>query len=259
MDRWAGKVALVTGASAGIGAEIVKQLAVAGVKVFGLARRAEKVEEIKKTVGKVDGEIIPLKGDVGKEDEIIEAFQVIKEKFGAIHILVNNAGIVRFGNVSVVKPEYVREVFDVNVIGLTICTQQALKLMKESGVNDGHIIHINSVLGHLIPNIGATRMTVYPASKYAVTALTESLRQELNFLKTKIKVSSVSPGLVGTELFEVSAKSSGVELTEDARKTYDERVKLHPKDVADAVMYVLSTPPHVQVHELILRPVGDII
>lgn len=100
MERWCGKIALVTGASAGIGAEITIKLAKNGVKVFGLARRVDKIEEIKKNAGEVKGEIIPLKGDVGKEEEIIKAFEVIKEKFGTIHILVNNAGIARFGSLS---------------------------------------------------------------------------------------------------------------------------------------------------------------
>lgn len=100
MERWSGKIALVTGASVGIGASITEELAKAGVIVFGLARRVEKVEELKQKVGKVKGEIIPLKGDVAKEDEIVAAFKVIKEKFGKIHILVNNAGIARFGLLS---------------------------------------------------------------------------------------------------------------------------------------------------------------
>ena len=100
MERWVGKVALVTGASAGIGASIAEELAKAGVKVFGLARRVEKIEELKKNVGVVKGEIIPLKGDVSKEDEILAVFKVIKEKFGKIHILVNNAGIGRIGLLS---------------------------------------------------------------------------------------------------------------------------------------------------------------
>ena len=100
MDRWVGKIALVTGASAGIGASITEELAKAGVKVFGLARRAEKIEELKKKVGSVKGEIIPLKGDVSKQDDVIAAFKTIKEKFGKIHILVNNAGISRFGMLS---------------------------------------------------------------------------------------------------------------------------------------------------------------
>lgn len=99
-NRWVGKIALVTGASAGIGASITEELAKAGVKVFGLARRAEKVEELKKKVGNVKGEIIPLKGDIAKEEDIVAAFKTIKEKFGTIHILINNAGIGRIGKLS---------------------------------------------------------------------------------------------------------------------------------------------------------------
>jgi len=100
MERWSGKVALVTGASSGIGAAITEELAKAGVKVFGLARRVERVEEIKNKLGKVKGDIIPLKGDVSKEEDIVAAFKVIKEKFGTIHILVNNAGIGRMALLS---------------------------------------------------------------------------------------------------------------------------------------------------------------
>ena len=100
MERWVGKVALVTGASVGIGASITEELAKNGVKVFGLARRSEKIEALKQKIGKVKGEIIPLKGDVSKEEDILAAFKIIKEKFGTIHILVNNAGIARMGLLS---------------------------------------------------------------------------------------------------------------------------------------------------------------
>lgn len=118
-------------------------------------------------------------------------------------------------------------------------------------------IFSSSVLGHVIGTSGSTRITIYPASKFAVKALTESLRQELVFLKSKIKVSSVSPGLVGSEFLEASASNSGAALSKEAMEAYKARPKLKPEDVADAVIYVLSTPPHVQVHELILRPVGQ--
>lgn len=96
MERWSGKVALVTGASAGIGASITEELAKAGVNVFALARRVDRVEELKEKFGNVKGKIIPLKGDVSKEEDILETFKTIKEQFGTIHILVNNAGFGRF-------------------------------------------------------------------------------------------------------------------------------------------------------------------
>lgn len=97
MERWSGKVALVTGASAGIGAAITEELVKHGVKVVALARRVEKIEELKKKWGAVKGEVFPLKGDVSKEEEITKTFEWIKKKFGKIHILVNNAGIIRLG------------------------------------------------------------------------------------------------------------------------------------------------------------------
>lgn len=95
MDRWVGKIALVTGAGSGMGAAIAEELAKAGMVVFSLDKRGEKVEELKTKVGKVKGEIIPLKGDVTKEDDVISAFKTIREKFGKIHVLVNNAGVLR--------------------------------------------------------------------------------------------------------------------------------------------------------------------
>lgn len=84
--------------------------------------------------------------------------------------------------------KFFKETFDVNVMGLTMCTQQALKLMKESGVDDGHIVNINSIEGHKVANMPNSKTNVYPASKFAVTALTESLRQELVYLKSKIRI-----------------------------------------------------------------------
>lgn len=95
MDRWTGKVALVTGASVGIGAAIAEELARKGLKVIGLARRIEKVEELKEKMGRVKGELVPWKGDITKQEEIARTFQWIKHKFGTIHVLVNNAAIAR--------------------------------------------------------------------------------------------------------------------------------------------------------------------
>lgn len=95
MERWVGKVALVTGASAGVGAAIAEELAKKGLKVIGLARRIEKVEELKEKLGRIKGELVPWKGDITKQEEIARTFQWIKHKFGTIHVLVNNAGIAR--------------------------------------------------------------------------------------------------------------------------------------------------------------------
>lgn len=100
MDRWLGKIALVTGAGSGIGAAVTEELTKNGINVFALDISIERVEEVKQKIGQVKGEIIPLQGDVRNQDDIVSAFNAIREKFGVIHILVNNAGILRHGFIS---------------------------------------------------------------------------------------------------------------------------------------------------------------
>ncbi|KAF2890338.1 hypothetical protein ILUMI_15835 [Ignelater luminosus] len=248
MNRWKGKVAIVTGASAGIGAEIATQLVEAGVIVVGLARRKEKIDELAKTLKNKNGQLYSFKADVSKEQDILDAFRWVKENLGPVHILVNNAGFKRNTNLIDGDASMWKEIMDTNVLGLCISTREAIKDMRANNV-DGHIVHINSVAGHMIPN--RPQMSVYPASKHAVTALTETLRQELNSIGSKIKISSISPGVVKTEF----RKAAGlVEKHQDS--AYQNEPYLEAEDIADAVVYVLSTAPHVQVHELIIRPVG---
>lgn len=250
MDRWKGKVAVVTGASAGIGAAISKNLVNAGLKVVGLARRKEKVEELAKKLQGKPGKLYAVKADISKEDDIIEAFKWIKNNLGPIHILVNNAGVGRGTTLIEGETKLWKEVFDTNVLGLCIATREAFKDMKANNV-DGHIIHINSIGGHTVFNF--PKMNVYPASKFAVTALTETLRQELNSVGSKIKITSVSPGGVRTEIAQAGAGNMP-----DLQAYFDKAPMLNPEDIADAVSYVLATPPHVQVHELMIKPVGEI-
>jgi len=164
-------------------------------------------------------------------------------------------GVFRFGHLSQGVTKLWKEVFDTNVLGLCIATREAVQDMKANKV-DGHIIHINSLAGHRVPNI--PNMNVYHASKYAVTALTETLRNELNSFGSKIKISSVSPGLVKTEIFETSAKDSGLkEFPKEMKAVIESFKSLDPQDVADAVKFVLGTPPHVQIQELMLAPVSQ--
>jgi NADP+-dependent farnesol dehydrogenase len=180
VDKWIEKVAVVTGASAGIGAAIFKDFAKAGITVIGLARRSERVEILIKELGSTKGKAFAYKCDVSDPKSITETFKWIESKFGVVHILVNNAGCGR--NVSILDDDEesfrkMNEVIDTNIRGLTQCTREAYKLMKKSD-DYGFIININSILGHQLPFAGFS-MNVYPASKYAVTAITETLRQEL--------------------------------------------------------------------------------
>ncbi|XP_069683457.1 farnesol dehydrogenase-like [Periplaneta americana] len=240
MERWSGRVAVVTGASGGIGASIAAELTKKGLQVVGLARRSEKIEELSKSLGSSQGKLYTVKCDVSKESDVKEAFKWVKDKLGVVDILVNNAAVAYFNSIIDAPTDELKKMLDLNVLGLSMCTKEALQLMKEKGVDDGHIIHINSVAGHRPPS---GRFTMYSGTKHAVTALTEGLRRELVQQKSKIRVTSLSPGLVKTDM-----------PPEQYLKDYP---SLNPEDIADAVMYVLGVPPHVQIHELTVNPVGQ--
>lgn len=191
MERWSGKIAIVTGASSGIGASIVVELAKAGVRVVGLARRAARVEALKEQLSdSVKGELHAFKCDVTSETDIKSAFQWVEMKFGGIDILINNAGVGETGMniVDSDNSEQLKRVIDTNLMAPTLCTREAFQSMKKRNV-DGHIIMINSYLGHTIPFLPLNQsLNIYPPTKFAVTAMTEVLRQEFQLFKTKIKI-----------------------------------------------------------------------
>jgi len=174
-SKWIGKVAVVTGASSGIGAAIFKVLAQNEIIVIGLARRSELIEATIKDLNLQNA--FALKCDVCNSKSLTAAFEWIAEKFGTVSILVNNAGITTHFKLLDDDVEAMlkfNKVIDTNVRGLLQCTREAYRLMKQSD-DHGLIININSILGHRI----SLPLNIYPASKHAVTALTETLRQEL--------------------------------------------------------------------------------
>lgn len=197
MERWSGKVAVVTGASAGIGAAIVLDLAKSGLRVIGLARRAERVDELKQQLpSSIKGQIHSFKCDVTSETDIKAAFEWVETKFGGVDILVNNAGIGAGMNlVDADNTDKIRSVIDTNVMGPALCTREAFQSMKKRNF-DGHVIIINSVAGHYVPFMTNGRsFNIYPSSKYAVTAMTEVLRQEFQLMGTKIKITVLLDGI----------------------------------------------------------------
>ncbi|XP_063235308.1 farnesol dehydrogenase-like [Bacillus rossius redtenbacheri] len=246
MERWSGRVAVVTGASSGIGYAVARELVKKGLKVVGLARRADRIEELAASLKDSPGKLYAVKTDLTKEEDILSAFKWVKENLGGVDVLVNNAGVGKLDNLYDGSVADWKQMIDVNVLALSICTKEAIRSMKERGVDDGHIIHINSVAGHYyssLPGIG-----MYSATKHAVTVLTESLRRELTKLNSKIKITSISPGGVRTEMV------ARANIPEEVLKTMS---LLEPEDLAEAVVYTLSTPPRVQVHEITIRPVGE--
>nr|CAH7728532.1 unnamed protein product [Callosobruchus chinensis] len=235
MERWIGKVAVVTGASKGIGAAISKRLVDEGLLVVGVARNKQLLDALVKRLSGNKGKFYPLVADISKEQDILEAFDWIKKNLGTVHILVNNAGV---GNPSGILDGDVGvwiNILNVNVVGLCTATREAVKIMNEHNI-DGHIIHINSMLGHFV--LGIPGLEVYTASKHAVTALTQAMRKQMGHSKRKIKFTSISPGATDTDFIEQEVR--------DMIKM-DASVMLRAEDVADSVAYALSTPPHVQV------------
>ncbi|XP_011185399.1 farnesol dehydrogenase [Zeugodacus cucurbitae] len=250
MERWSNRVAVVTGASSGIGAAIVKYLANNGMITVGLARRKERVEALRNEVEDEARERIhAIQCDVTDEQQVVASFAEIESSYGPVVVLVNNAGIGRTKTTLLQSDNLqdIRDVLETNVIGVVICTREAFRSMKAHGA-DGHVFLINSICGHRVPMFPNTTVNVYPSSKFAVTALTEVYRQEFLDQETNVKITSISPGIVDTEIH-----------IDEAREALPNMPHLKSEDIADALIYCLQTPPHVQIHELTIKPIGETI
>ena len=238
-------VAAITGASSGIGTAIATQLAADGYNLALCARREQRLAQLANILSSQHGvEVLTQTVDLRDEAQILDWFDAIATRFNRLDVLVNNAGLGHKESLSSGSTEKWRETLDVNVIALCICTREAIKLMRTLGNDSGHIVHISSMSGHRVPGSG-----MYSASKFAVRALTEGLRQELRADQSAIRISSISPGFVETEFAEKYSGSA-----EAAQQVYSQFPVLQPKDIANGVGYILSQPDYVQVHDLLLRP-----
>ena len=238
-------VAAITGASSGIGTAIATQLAADGYNLALCARREQRLAQLANILSSQHGvEVLTQTVDLRDEAQILDWFDAIATRFNRLDVLVNNAGLGHKESLSSGSTEKWRETLDVNVIALCICTREAIKLMRTLGNDSGHIVHISSMSGHRVPGSG-----MYSASKFAVRALTEGLRQELRADQSAIRISSISPGFVETEFAEKYSGSA-----EAAQQVYSQFPILQPKDIANGVGYILSQPDYVQVHDLLLRP-----
>ncbi|RXG55775.1 Dehydrogenase/reductase SDR family member 11 [Armadillidium vulgare] len=247
MERWTGRVALVTGASVGIGAAICKSLVQAGLKVVGAARGVEKVEQLSKEINGSKGSLLAVKCDVTKDDDVYSLFDTIKKSFGGIDICINNAGMSFNSSLLDGTPEQWRHAMDVNVIALCLCTKLAVKSMRERNIDDGQIINISSMSGHRVTPSASTHF--YAGTKFAVKALTEGYRQELRTAKSHIRVSMISPGIVETEF--VGRMQNDFE---KAKEHYSALESLQAEDIANTVLHIISAPPRVEINDVLIRP-----
>ncbi|XP_065892562.1 dehydrogenase/reductase SDR family member 11-like [Dysidea avara] len=249
MERWKGRVAIVTGASAGIGYELSKRLVQLGVVVVGCARNIASIESLSQELSKSGGKLVAMKCDVRKEEDILSMMSAIKSQFGGADICVNNAGLANDAPLLSGTTEQWREMMEVNVLGLCIMTREFIKQLRERNVDDGHVFHLNSMSGHRV--IG---LPFYAATKFAVTALTEGLRKELRDIKSNIKITGISPGQVRTEFLpRYQSKDNPKEAIEETYSSFDFPVLL-PEDIANSIIYALSTPPRMQIHDILIRP-----
>ncbi|CAL7944503.1 unnamed protein product [Xylocopa violacea] len=241
MKRWAGKVAIVTGASSGIGVAISRSLVSHGVKVAGLARRMDKLQEIAKELGK--DKFFAVECDLRKEEDILKAFKLVEKQFGGADILVNNAGIAIPKKIIDSDTEEYRKIIETNLIAPAICAREAMQsLIKRKAA--GHIININSIAGSYAESIFMP-LGMYSASKYGLRALGTELRHEIVMSQLNIKITNISPGVVDTQMIQALFKE---------RDRPQQLKSLEDKDIAEAAIYALGTPESVEIPEITIIP-----
>ena len=230
MNRLKGKVALVTGASKGIGASIAEHLAAEGAAVVvNYASSKTGADAVVKRITDKGGKAVAVQADVSKPDDIKRLFAQTKTTYDTLEIRVNNAGIYEFSPLEAITPEHFHKQFNLNVLGLLLTTQEAVKLMRPGG----SIINISSIVGPMPVKQGS----VYSATKAAVDAITIALSQELG--PKKIRVNALNPGMVETE----GLAASGIKES-DLRKMIESQTPLgrigQPQDIAQAAVFFAS-------------------
>jgi len=229
--KLSGKVAVVTGASKGIGAAIAKHLAAEGAAVVvNYSASKDGAERVVKEVTASGGRAIAVKANLSRKTEIDQLFAETKKAFGQIDILVNNAGIYEFSPVEQITEEHYRKHFDLNVLGLTLATQAAVKQFNPAG---GSVVNISSV----VSTMGVPGAAVYSGTKGAVDAITRSLAKELG--PRGIRVNAINPGMVETDGLHATGIAGS-----DMRKQVEAQTPLgrigQPEDIAKAALFFAS-------------------
>jgi 3-oxoacyl-[acyl-carrier protein] reductase len=231
MNRLKGKVAVVTGASKGIGAAIAEHLAAEGAAVVvNYAASKAGAEAVVRRINDKGGKAVAVQADVSKPEDVKRLFAQAKTAFGKLDVLVNNAGIYEFAPLDAITPEHFHKQFNLNVLGLLLATQEAVKLMGPAG---GSVINISSIVGPMpIENA-----SVYSATKAAVDAVTIALSKELG--PKKIRVNSLNPGMVETEGLHATGIAES-----DLRKAVEAQTPLgriaQPDDIARVAVFYAS-------------------
>ncbi|MDA3867992.1 MAG: SDR family NAD(P)-dependent oxidoreductase [Salinivirgaceae bacterium] len=241
------KIALVTGATAGIGQETAGQLAATGYNVIITGRRKERLEQQAATIHEQSGaEVYTLHFDIRNREEVTFAFQSLPEKWRKIDLLVNNAGLAAgLSHIQEGSIDDWDQMIDTNVKGLLYISRLIMPMMIENG--QGHIINVSSIAGKEVYEKG----NVYCASKHAVEAITKGMRVDM--LPYGIRVSSVSPGMVETEFSLVRFKGDN----QKADGVYEGLNPLTAADIAETIVWVASRPAHVNINDVLIMPTAQ--
>jgi NADP-dependent 3-hydroxy acid dehydrogenase YdfG len=243
------KVALITGASSGIGYATSVALSKAGAHVAAGARRVDRLKDLKTQLGGSKGnDILTYPLDVTNKKNCDSFVEAAVRKWGTVDILVNNAGLMPLSFFKNNKFDEWEQMINVNLKGVIYCTSAVIPYMLQK--NSGHIINMSSVAGRVVFAGG----TVYCATKHAITAFSEGLRIEFS-PRSRIRVTCIEPGVVSTELLETITDDSMTRFVEASKKM--ESLQAH--NIADAIMYALEAPPHVNVNEILLRPTQQVV
>lgn len=246
-EKLNGTVALITGASSGIGQATAIRLANLGASVALVARRQDRLESLANRIAAADGSALVIAADITDNHEAERVVDRVLERFGRLDTLVNAAGLMLNGP-SVESPleEWDRMV-DVNLRGLMYLTKQALPHLLQAVTSSpravADVVNISSVAGR----VAASQVAIYNATKFAVTAATEAWRQE--FTKQSLRFSVIEPGATATELFE---QKDGQ--WEGFTSMFGEVERLHAEDIAAAAAFIVTNPRRVAINEIVVRP-----
>jgi NADP-dependent 3-hydroxy acid dehydrogenase YdfG len=243
-----GTVALVTGASSGIGESTARELASLGATVVLVAQRVDRLDALADEIRTSGATALVIEADVTARSEAEDAVQQAVDEFGRLDVLVNNAGVMLLGPILDAPMDEWEAMVQLNLLGLLYCSKAALPHLLEAAEREprrtSDLVNVSSVAGRLV-RLGSG---VYNATKHAVGAFSESLRQEVT--GRHVRVSLIEPGAVDTEL----AGHNRPEIREGLANRFADTKRLEARDIADAIAYIVTRPRHVAVNEILIRP-----
>jgi NADP-dependent 3-hydroxy acid dehydrogenase YdfG len=237
-------VAIVTGASSGIGEATAQALATEGASVVLAARRVDELEALADRIATDGGDALVVETDVTEEDDIDSLVETTMDEYGRIDVLVNNAGVMLLEPLERADRSNLRQMVDVNLMGLMNLTHSVVPIMQQQ--DSGHVVNVSSVAGRETMANGSG----YNATKFGVTAFTDAIRQELS--PQDIRTTVIEPGAVDTELPTHIPDEQLLEQLADM-----DVPTLAPEDIARGIVYATNQPTHVDVNELLIRPTGQ--